>query len=290
MKEFVITTDVTCDLPEDYIQKHNLKMIPLYYQFDDVVYGEDNQLEAEVFFDMMRKGSMPTTMAANPKVAKDMFTSLLDKGLDIIHIGFSSALSGSYSVAATVARELCEERPDARINVIDSLSASLGEGLLVHKAVQLKEKGRSFDEIVNWLEDNKLHACHLFTVDDLHHLHRGGRVSKTTAVIGTLINVKPILHMNNKGELTPFYNVRSRKKALTALVDNMEKLINDYQGESNEAFISHGDCLEDAEFVASLIKQRLGIDDILINFVCPTIGAHSGPGTIALFFMGKERQ
>ena len=289
MNDFIITTDTTSDLPQDYIDKHKLNTLPLYYQFDETVYGGGNELDSKDFFDRMRKGSMPTTMAANPEAAREMFTSIIDKGLDIIHIALSSAISGSYSVAATVAREICEERPDAKISVIDSLGASLGEGLLVHKALQLKEEGKSFDEVVNWVEDNKLNLCHMFTVDDLNHLYRGGRVSKATAVIGTLIKVKPILHMDNDGRLVPLYNVRSRKKALTALVDNMEERIRNYQGENNEVFISHGDSIEDAEFVASLVRERFDIDNILINYVSPTIGAHSGPGTLALFFMGSER-
>ena len=289
MDDFIITTDITCDLPQDYIEKYQLNTIPLYYHFGDTVYGGDNELEPKEFFDMMRKGSMPTTTAANPDVTKKLFTSLLDKGYDIIHISFSSGLSGSYSVAATVARELNEERPDAKITVIDSLSASLGQGLLVHKALQLKDEGKSFDQIVNWLESNKLNVCHIFTVDDLNHLRRGGRISRATAVIGTMIKVKPILYMDNEGHLMSLQNVRSRKKALTTLVDTMEKQIDGYQGENKEVFISHGDCLEDAHFVATLLKERFGIEKNLINYICPTIGAHSGPGTVALFFMGKER-
>jgi DegV family protein with EDD domain len=213
----------------------------------------------------------------------------MSEGYDILHIAFSSALSGSCSVAATVARELCDENPDTKILVIDSLCASLGEGLLLHKAVLLKESGKTIDEVADWLENNKLNLCHLFTVDDLHHLHRGGRVSKATAIIGTLINVKPVLHVDNEGRLIPLNNVRGRKKALISLVDQMEIRIKDYPGSNDIIFISHGDCIEDAEFVAELIKERFGIKESLINFVSPTIGAHSGPGTVALFFMGKER-
>ncbi|TAH75029.1 MAG: DegV family protein [Anaerolineaceae bacterium] len=289
MKEFIITTDTTCDLPDEYIREHNLNVVPLYYSFDDIVYGEKNQLEPKDFYNKMRSGSMPTTMAVNPDTARDIFTSLLDQNYDILHIAFSSALSGSCSVTATVARDLCEEIPGANIKVIDSLSASLGEGLLVHKAVKMKEAGKSLKDIADWLENNKLNLCHIFTVDDLHHLHRGGRVSKTTAIIGTLINVKPILHVNNEGRLVPINNVRGRKKALISLVDHMERRLPGFENKNDTVFISHGDSLEDAEHVASLIKERFGIDDIVINYVCPTIGSHSGPGTIALFFMGNPR-
>lgn len=289
MNQYIITTDTTSDLPEDYLQQHNISLLPLYYNFNGTVYGEKVFLSPKEFYDKMRKGAMPTTMAVNPEVAREVFTRLLDQGNAILHIAFSSALSGSCSVAATVARELMDERPGAKIIVIDSLCASLGEGLLVHKAVELKKAGKSIDETADWLEKNKLNLCHMFTVDDLHHLHRGGRVSKATAIIGTLINVKPILHVDNEGRLTPLNNVRGRKKALVSLVDQMEASIKNYDGSNDIAFISHGDCIEDAEFVGNLIKERFGIKEILIHYVSPTIGAHSGPGTIALFFMGSSR-
>lgn len=289
MKKYIITTDTTADLPKDYLNKYNISLLPLYYNLNGIIYGNEKDLEPKEFYNIMRKGAMPSTMAVNPDNARQVFTGLMSEGYDILHIAFSSALSGSCSVAATVARELCDENPDTKILVIDSLCASLGEGLLLHKAVQLKESGKTIDEVAEWLEDNKLNLCHLFTVDDLHHLHRGGRVSKATAIIGTLINVKPVLHVDNEGRLIPLNNVRGRKKALISLVDQMETRIKDYSGSNDIIFISHGDCVEDAEFVAELIKERLGIKESLINFVSPTIGAHSGPGTVALFFMGKER-
>lgn len=287
MGNFTITTDTTSDLPEEYLKENNLKLLSLYYNFNGTVYGGNNNLDSKVFYDMMRDGAMPTTMAANPESARELFVGLLDEGYDILHIAFSSGLSSSYSAAATAARELLEERPEAKIIVIDSLCASLGEGLLVHKAIELKNKGKSIDEVAEWVEKNKLNLCHMFTVNDLFHLHRGGRVSKTTAIIGTLINVKPVLHVDNDGHLVPLNNVRGRKKALIALVDQMETRIKGY--DNDIVFISHGDCIEDAKYVAELIKERFGIDNSLINYVSPTIGSHSGPGTVALFFMGDHR-
>lgn len=289
MNKFIITTDTTSDLPLEYVNKHNLRLVPLYYTFDNIVYGDKNEMEPKEFYNIMRGGKLPTTMAANPDTVRKLFLSLIEDGYDILHIAFSSALSGSCSVAETTARDICEENPNAKITVVDSLCASLGEGLLVHKAVMMKEAGKSMDEIVRWLEDNKLNLCHIFTVDDLHHLRRGGRVSMTTAIIGTLINVKPVLHVNNEGRLVPLNNVRGRKKALISLVDQMEKRITGFEDKNDTVFISHGDCLEDAEYVASLIRERFGIKNFLINYVCPTIGSHSGPGTIALFFMGNPR-
>lgn len=289
MSKYIITTDTTSDLPQEYLRQYNIGLLPLYYSFNGTVYGDKLDLEPKEFYAKMRGGAMPTTMAVNPEVAKEVFTDLFKEGYDILHIAFSSALSGSCSVAATVARELNEEHPEAKIIVIDSLCASLGEGLLVHKAVKLKESGKTIDETADWLEKNKRNICHMFTVDDLHHLHRGGRVSKATAIIGTLINVKPVLHVDNEGRLIPLNNVRGRKKALISLVDQMEHRLKDYQGTNDIVFISHGDCKEEAEFVADQIKERFGIHDFLINFVSPTIGSHSGPGTVALFFLGKER-
>lgn len=289
MSDFIITTDTTSDLPESYIKDHNIEIHPLYYNLDGVIYGGDIKLPPEEFYIKMRAGQMPTTMAVNPETSKDIFRKYLDQGLDILHIGFSSALSGSFNSAMIAANELKEMYPDRKIILIDSLSASLGEGLLVHKAVMLKESGKSLEETASWIEENKLHLCHLFTVSDLFHLQRGGRVSKATAIIGTMINVKPILHVDNEGKLIPLQNVRGRKRSLTTLVDTMEKQIKGYEKQNDIIFISHGDSLEDAQYLASLIKSRFGIQSFLIDYVCPTIGSHSGPGTIALFFMGAER-
>lgn len=289
MKKYIITTDTTCDLPQEFLDSHNIVLCPLYYSINDTVYGEDKFLDPKEFYNIMRGGAMPTTMAVNPDHVRNIFGKYLQEGYDILHIAFSSALSGSCSVAATVAREMSDEHPDAKLIVIDSLCASLGEGLLVYKAAKLKESGKSIDEVAAWLENNKLNLCHMFTVDDLFHLHRGGRVSKAAAIIGTLINVKPVLHVDNEGRLIPLNNVRGRKKALISLVDQMEARLKNYDYQNDIFFISHGDCIEDAEFVEGLVKERFGIRESLIYYVSPTIGAHSGPGTVALFFMGKER-
>lgn len=287
MNNYIVTSDSTCDLPDSYTKEHEIEIIPLYYNMDDVIYGDVINLEPSDFYNRMRNGELPTTMACNPDTTEKCFRKYLDKGLDILHIAFSSALSSSYNTCAVVGRELSEEYPDRTIIVIDSKCASLGEGLLVHKAVCNRSNGLSIQENAKWLEENKLHVCHQFTVDDLHHLHRGGRVSKATAVIGTMINVKPVLHVNNEGALVSLNNVRGRKKSLNTLVDNMEKSCTGY--ENDVIFISHGDCADDANYVAELVKKRFGIDNIIINYVCPTVGAHSGPGTLALFFMGETR-
>lgn len=289
MNNYIITTDTTTDLPEDYIKKHNLGIMSLTYTLEGTTYSKENPLDVKLFYEKMRNGSMPTTSQVNPENAKNIFLPYLKDGYDILHIAFSSGLSGSYNSARIAAEELSEEFPDRKITAIDSLAASLGEGLLVHKAVMLKEQGADLDTVADWVEQNKLHIVHNFTVDDLFHLHRGGRVSKATAILGTMINVKPILHVDDEGHLIALSKVRGRKKSLQALVDSMEKQMGAYKNQNDIVFISHGDSLADAQYVADLVKQRFGIESFLINYVGPTIGAHSGPGTIALFYMGDYR-
>lgn len=290
MNSFIITTDTTADLPEEYIAKHNLGIMSLTYTMEDVTYDRENPMDVKEFYAKMRAGQLPTTSQVNPETAKELFIKLANEhNSDILHIAFSSGLSGSYNSVRIAAEELAEENFPHRITVIDSLCASLGEGLLVHKAVSMMENGKSLDETAEWIEANKLHLVHNFTVDDLFHLYRGGRVSKTAAFIGTVINLKPILHVDDEGHLIPLSKVRGRKKSLTALVDSMEKQIGSYRDQNDIVFISHGDCLEDAQFVADQVKARFGIDSFLINYVGSTIGAHSGPGTVALFYMGDYR-
>ncbi|PXV85398.1 DegV family protein with EDD domain [Lachnotalea glycerini] len=291
MRDFVITTDTTSDLPNDYIKKHNITVLPLTYVLEGITYNQENGLEFSEFYNKMRNGSMPTTSQVNPAQAREIFLELYKQGFDILHIAFSSGLSGSYNSARLAADELTEEYKDCNILVIDSLCASMGEGLLVLKAVQFKEQGKTIEEIAEWIDKNKLHVCHDFTPMDLFHLYRGGRVSKTAAVIGTMVNVKPILHVDNAGHLIALSKVRGRKKSLTTLVDNMEKQIGSYLEENKRdgVFIGHGDSLEDAQFVADLIKQRFGIETFLIDYIGPVVGAHTGAGIIALFFMGEAR-
>ncbi len=288
MRPFVISTDTTADLPAEYIKEHNIDIHALYYAFDDEVHDANNPLSEKDFYNRMRDGSMPTTMASNPEDSANLFRKHAQAGYDVLHIAFSSGLSSSYNNTCIAANEVMEEFPDCKIMVVDSLAASLGEGLMVYRAFQLKDEGKSMDEIVDYLNTHLQNFVHLFTVDDLFHLHRGGRVSKATAIIGTIAGIKPVLHVDEYGKLINIAKVRGRKKALNDLVDRMEELIGSYKDETDKVFISHGDCIEDAEFVAAKVKERFG-KEVIINYVCPTIGAHSGPGTIALFFMGEKR-
>lgn len=289
MEDFKIVTDSTSDLPKEYFKEHNLGIMYLSYTIEGETYTGDNQLEEKDFYNKMRGGEMPTTSQVNPEEAKEVLLEALKECKRILCISFSSGLSGTYNSVRIASEEIMEEQMDVKIIVIDSLAASLGEGLLVHKAVTMKESGKSLEETADWIETHKLNLVHAFTVDDLFHLYRGGRVSKTTAIVGSMVNIKPVMHVDNEGHLSNMYTVRGRKKSLRSLVDYMEKKVGSYRGSNDIVFISHGDCPEDAQFVADEVKSRFGIESFLINYVGPTIGAHSGPGTIALFFMGDER-
>lgn len=284
---FAIISDTTCDLPDWYTKENSIDILPLCYSLDGILYGDEKNLPPEDFYAQMRDGIMPTTMACNPEAIEKCYRKHLEDGEDILQISFSSALSSSYNSYCIAANYLKEEFPERNIIIVDSLCASMGEGLFVYKAVELRKKGSSIMETGKWLLDNRAYFCHQFTVDNLFHLHRGGRVSKTTAVLGTMINVKPVLHVDDEGRLTSLKNVRGRKKSLNALVDNMESLIDGF--ENDMVMIGHGDCLSDAVYVKEEIIKRFGLKDFMINHICPTIGAHSGPDTLALFFMGSKR-
>lgn len=289
MLQFKIITDTTADLPLDYIEENDIGLVYLGYMMDGEDYGKGHQLDVKEFYAMMRNGKMPTTSQVNPEQAREYYEECIKEHKNILHIAFSSGLSGSYNSAAIAAQEVMEAHPECNIKVIDSLSASLGEGLLVHKAVEMQQAGKTMEEVYNWLQENILKLVHVFTVDDLNHLYRGGRVSKVTAIVGTLASIKPLLHVDDEGHLISLKNIRTRKKALHALVDYMEEKMGSYREQNDIIFISHGDALEDAEIVKEEVKRRFGINSFLINHVSPTIGAHSGPGTIALFFLGESR-
>lgn len=290
MESFKIITNTTADLPLAYIKEHQLGLVYFNYIMDGVSYGKDRELDWKEFYRLMRKeGKMPTTSQVNPEQYKDYFSEFLKENKRLLYISFSSGLSGSCSNAMLAAEELMEEKPDCKIVVVDSKCASMGEGLFVHKAIQKKEQGSSLEETADYLEKLVPHLTHVFTVDDLNHLYRGGRVSKATAIVGTIAGIKPILHVDDEGHLIPISKTRGRKKSLNALVDYMEEKTKGYAGKNGIIFISHGDALEDAEYVKNEIEKRFGIRDFLINNIGPTIGAHSGPGTIALFFEGRER-
>ncbi|MBQ7925946.1 MAG: DegV family protein [Lachnospiraceae bacterium] len=286
---FKIITDSTADLPVSYLEENDIGCLHLSYILDGETYGPEKQMDYKEFFDAMRNGKMPTTSQVNPDQAKSYFEEVIKECDEILYIAFSSGLSGTYNSVQVAAAEVLEEHPDKKILVVDTLCASLGEGLVVMKAVNLRKEGKTMDEVAAWIEEHKQNIVHVFTVDDLFHLHRGGRVSKTSAILGTLISIKPKLYVDPEGHLTLLAKVRGRKKSLSALVDYMEEKLGSFRDKNDFYTISHGDCIEDAEYVRDLIKERFGIENCVINNIGPTVGSHSGPGTVALFFMGDER-
>ena len=287
MSEYVITVNSTVDLPKEWLEERHVPVFPLKYTIEDKTYEDMSGLSSKEFFQKLREGKMATTTQINPEQAKESFEPLLKEGKDILHLGFSSGLSGTYNSMRIAAEELKEEYPDRKLIVIDTLCACLGEGLLLYYALKRKSEGMSIDELAEWVEENKLNICHDVTVDDLNHLHRGGRISKATAVVGTMVKIKPIIHMDNQGKLQVIGKERGRKKSLNKIVD---MAVEQARGWENDIImITHGDCLEDAEYVAGLVREKMGIDNILINNIGTVIGSHTGPGVVAVFCMGSQR-
>lgn len=290
MDSYKIITNTTADLPAEYIRENDLGLIYFNYIMDGISYGKDKELDWKEFYRLMREeGKMPTTSQVNPQQYREYFTEFLRENKNLLYLSFSSGLSGSCQNAVLAAEELMEENRDCQIIVVDSKCASMGEGLFVHKALQMQREGKSMSETADLLRALVPHLTHVFTVDDLNHLYRGGRVSRAAAIVGTIAAIKPILHVDEEGCLIPISKVRGRKKSLNGLVDYMEEKIKGHEGNNDIVFISHGDALEDAEYVKAEVEKRFGIRKFIISHIGPTIGAHSGPGTIALFFEGDSR-
>lgn len=291
MADYVISTDTSCDFPLEYVQEHQLPLVTLFYSIDGVSgsNGCPNAEELKNFYDKMRAGAQTKTQQASIEDTEQVFREVAQQGKDLLHIAFSSGLSGTANAARLAAENIMEEFPDRKIVVIDSLCASLGQGLLVDYAIGQREQGKTLEETAQWVQEHIQNLCHLFTVEDLKYLQRGGRISKTTALVGTMIGIKPVLHVDEEGKLVPIAKVRGRKASVQALVQKMEENIGSFRQQKQTIFISHGDCLEDAKALAQMVKEKFGYDDFLINNVGPTIGSHSGPGTLALFFLGEKR-
>ena len=289
MPDYVITTDSNSDVLPEFVKANQLTIIPQYYAFGDTVYGDELNMEPHDFYETMRNGELPKSMANNPAVIREKFEQILKEGKNIFHIAFSSALSGSCGTVIMISNELMEQYPDRKILVFDSLNASLGEGVSVYRAVELQKAGKDMEEVYDVLMEERDHVNVSFTVDDLNHLQRGGRVSKTTAVVGSLVNIKPILTVTASGELKADGTVRGRKKSLKTLVTRMEASLdlNSY-GKDRMVAVIHGDCLEDARSVADMVKS-LGFTNVVINDVSPSIGTHAGPGVVGLVFYGKQK-
>lgn len=290
MSEYVLITDSSADLSQEMVQELGVTVLPLSFTIQGKTYRnypDNREMDLPLFYDMLRAGELATTSAVNVAEYTQAVEPILQEGKDVLILAFSSGLSSTCQASVLAAGELREKYPDRKIYTVDTLCASLGQGLLVYLAAQEQRKGKSIEEVRDWAEETKLHLCHQFTVDDLHFLKRGGRISATTAVVGSMLQIKPVLHVDNEGHLINIGKARGRQASLKALVDKMEKTVTE-EGRKT-VFISHGDCRKDAVTVADMVRERFGTQDIRINFVGPVIGAHSGPGTLALFYLGTER-
>lgn len=288
MTEYILTTDSNSDVPAAFLKEYEIPVIPQYYMFGDTVYGGELNMEPGEFYETMRKGELPKSMANNPEVIRETFEKILKEGKDILHVAFSSALSGSCGNVQVAARDLMEEYPERKILVFDSLNASLGEGVSVMRAASLWREGKPMEEVLKILEEERDYINVWFTVDDLHHLQRGGRVSKTTAVVGSMINIKPLLTVTAAGKLESAGTVRGRKKALKTLAVRMKEALDlERFGKDRPVAVIHGDCLEDARLVEKQARE-MGFENVIINDVSPSIGTHAGPGVVGLVFYGKK--
>ena len=290
MRDYVIMTDSCCDLTDQMAQELELEVLPLTMHMDGQDYPNDlagTAISNQEFYKRIRAGKLATTSAVNVGQFQDAMRRVLEGGRDIVCVCFSSALSTTYQSAVIAAEDLRAEFPEAEIHVVDSLSASLGQGLLLYLAVEQKRKGLTAAELAKWVEDNRLTVCHWFTVDDLNFLKRGGRVSATTALLGTMLSIKPIMHTSDEGKLVPVSKARGRKAAIAALLDKIEAL--GIHPEKQTMFICHADCEEDAKAVAQTIQDRFGTPTVHINYIGPVIGSHTGPNTMGIFFVGTQR-
>ena len=290
MADFIIVTDSSADLSDELARQIDVQVLPLAFRMEERTYynyPDNREMDPHLFYERLRKGDGATTNAVNVAQYTEALEPLLQAGRDVLVLAFSSGLSATYQSSVIAVEELRAKYPERKLYTVDTLCASLGQGLLVWYAAQLRERGRSIKEVQDWVEEHKLNLCHQFTVDDLYFLKRGGRVSAATALVGSMLHIKPVLHVDSEGHLINIGKVRGRQASLKALVDRMEETAIDPG--SLTVFISHGDCLEDAQAVAEMVKKRFGVDEVYINYVGPVIGAHSGPGTVALFYIGTNR-
>lgn len=287
-RKFVLITDTGSDLPVEYYAQHDIDCIKLGFTLDGQTYGEEGgEMDVKKFYELLRNGAMPKTFQITPAQAIAHIEPYAKQGKDVLIVAFSSGLSGTYSSYVTAAKEMMETYPKAQVRVVDSLCASMGQGLFVDYIVKKADTGATLEETVAYAEDLKWHICHYFTVDDLFHLKRGGRVSGATAAIGSLLRIKPVLHVDNDGHLIAIGKTMGRRKSISALADKMVEL--QTLEKDDPIFISHGDCREDVDYLVSLLKERFAGHEIVVNMIGSVIGTHSGAGTVALFFRGKHR-
>ncbi|MBW7572530.1 DegV family protein [Caproiciproducens faecalis] len=290
MYDYRIITDSTSDLPVKLIKSLDIEVIPMTFTVGESSYSnypDERDISSHDFYDRLRAGETATTNQISPVTFAEIFEPALQSGQDVLYIAFSSALSGTYNNARLAAEELNRKYPQRKVYAVDSLAASMGEGLLVYYAAQMRRKGSSIDEVRSWLTANRTRLAHWFTVDDLNHLKRGGRVSGAAALVGTVLGIKPVLHVDDGGRLIPVEKVRGRRQSLDALIRHMQDTVEN--PEDQMIFISHGDSPEEAKYVAEQVRKKFHVKATEINPIGPVIGSHSGPGTVALFYLGKSR-
>ena len=285
--DFQIITDSCCDFPTPMYGQLELTFVPLTVEFRGNTFDDKNDDTLKDMYQGLRAGEVAKTSAVNPSRWSQAMEKALAAGKDVLVLAFSSGLSTTYQSAVIAAEELKDEYPDRKIQVIDTLCASMGQGLLVWYACKKRDEGLSLDKVAQWVLDNRLHLCHWFTVDDLMYLKRGGRISAATALVGTMLQIKPLLHVDDEGHLINMTKTRGRKAAIDAMVKKAQELGAGY--DNSTMFISHGDCLSDAEYLSRQLKEKCGVKDVVISYVGAVIGSHSGPGTLALFFLGSHR-
>jgi len=290
MADFVLFTDSNCDLPIKLAEEMEVVVLPLTVYLDDKVYYnylDEREITYEDFYKKLPTVKTTRTAAANQHEFSEAMEPVLKEGKDILYLGFSSGLSATFNNARLAAEELAEQYPERKILCVDTLCASMGQGLLLWHAWRMQKEGAAIEEVRDWVEAHKLNLCHWFTVDDLMHLKRGGRVSAATAIVGSMLSIKPVLHVDNEGHLINVGKARGRKASLKALMEKARELA--IEPEKQTMFISHGGCADEAEYLAELVKKELNVPEVIISYVGPVIGSHSGPGTMALFFLGTER-
>ena len=288
MPNYKIISDSSCDFTDAQYQELDVAYAPLTVTYSGESHSNFSDVAAvKAFYDEMRNGVTATTSAVNPEGWAAVMEPALREGKDLLVMAFTSGLSTTYQSAVIAADELKEKYPDRKINVVDTLCAALGQGLLVWYACKKRDEGMSLEELTAWVEENKLHLCHWVTVDDLSHLKRGGRIRATTALVGTMLNIKPIIHVDDEGKLVNVAKVRGRKSAIEYLAGKLGELGEGYDNET--AFVVHGDSPEDAQTLADIVKEKYGVKKVYVGYLGPVIGAHTGPGVLAVFFMGKHR-
>ena len=287
---YEIITDSTANLPNHIIDRFSVNVIPVPVIVNGEItysYEKDGKNDLKIFYEKLRKKESISTSCINEETFVEAFGSVLESGKDILYVAFSSALSVTCANGRAAASRLAEKYPDRKIYVVDSLGASMGEGLMVYHACTLKENGRTIEEVRDWLEANKLRLAHWFTVEDLYWLFKGGRVKSTSYLLASILNIKPVMHCDDEGRLTAVGKVLGRKKSIAAMVDKMVQTVEN--PEEQVIFIGHGDCIEDAEYMKNKINEKMKVKEFVTHYIDPVIGAHSGPGTLALFFLGKNR-